>query len=269
MFVVQCLLVALLTTFASSGSAPIGGYPLKYLFQRPFIGGLLVGLIFGRVQEGIIIGCAMQLVYIGYFQVGGVGSMDMGIISFPCVAIALVSNLETTAAIALATGLATLFTSIDYAVRIFCAMCGDMMKKAAQEGNWKKFAWAYDGLPTIFYLIERGLTSFLLVYFGSGAVESLVNALPAPLMTALGTVAKFLPAIGMAALMGYLVDDVWGIIFFVFGFAMNQYLGLSTTGIIFPAIIIGYLYFRTISHNSNSGDDKKETNDVASEEEIV
>ena len=266
MFAIQSLLIALLTTFSASGSAPIGGYPLKYLFQRPFIGGLLVGIILGDVQKGIIVGCAMQLVYIGYFQVGGVGSMDMGISSFPCVAIAVKSGIETTAAIALATGLATAFTSIDYVVRIFCVMCGDLMKKSAEKGDWKGFTWGYVGLPTIFYLIERGLTSFLLVYFGAGAIEALVAALPAPLMTALSRVASFLPAIGMAALMGYLVDDIWGIVFFVFGFAMNGYLGLSTTAIIFPAVIIAYLYYRTIS-NKNVSDTPR--GEIASEEEII
>ena len=56
MFAFQCFLIALLTTFASSGSAPIGGYPLKYLFQRPFIGGFLCGLILGdaAVSAGIV-----------------------------------------------------------------------------------------------------------------------------------------------------------------------------------------------------------------------
>lgn len=267
MFLIQCALVGLLTTFASSGSAPIGGYPLKYLFQRPFIGGLLVGIIFGKVSEGIIIGCAMQLVYIGYFQVGGVGSMDMGIISFPCVAIALNSNIDTATAIGLATGLATVFTSVDYAVRALTAMCGDFMKKAAEKANWKQFAWGYVGLPTVLYLIERGLTSFLLVYLGSGAIDSLMAILPASILTGLGKVAKFLPAIGMAALMCYLAEDGWGVFFFVFGFAMNQYLGLSTTAIIFPAVVIAYLYYRTInvqttSSNNNNGE-------VAGEEDII
>jgi PTS system mannose-specific IIC component len=85
-------------------------------------------------------------------------------------------------------------------------------------------------------------------------------------MTALSRVASFLPAIGMAALMGYLVDDIWGIMFFVFGFAMNGYLGLSTTAIIFPAVIIAYLYYRTIS-NKTSGETVK--GEIASEEEII
>ena len=66
--------------------------------------------------------------------------MDMGIISFPCVALAIASDIDTTAAIALATGLATVFTSIDYVVRVFCAICGNYMKKAAEEGKWKNLA---------------------------------------------------------------------------------------------------------------------------------
>jgi len=263
MFAIQCLLIALLTTFASSGSAPIGGYPLKYLFQRPFIGGFLCGIILGDVQKGIIIGCAMQLVYIGYFQVGGVGSMDMGIISFPCVALAIAADIDTTASIALATGLATVFTSVDYVIRVFTAMCGNYMKKAAEEGNWKKFGWFYVGLPTIFYIVERGIPSFLLIYLGSGAVESVMNLLPPAIITAFSAIAKFLPAIGMAALMGYLVEDIWGIVFFLFGFACYEYLGLTTTGIIFIAVIVAYFYYRTMGRPQPS------TDSADYEEEII
>lgn len=247
MFAIQCGLIAILTMFASSGSAPIGGYPLKYIFQRPFIGGLLCGIILGDVEKGVLIGCAMQLVYIGYFQVGGVGSMDMGIISFPCVALAIASDIDTTAAIALATGLATVFQSVDYMVRIFTAMCGNYMKHAAEKGNWKEFGWFYVGFPTIFYFFERAVPSFLLIYFGTGAVETVVNLLPPAVVTAFSAVAAFLPAIGMAALMGYLVEDIWGIVFFLFGFACFEYLGLSTTGIIFVAVIVAYFYYRTMN----------------------
>jgi len=246
-FAIQCALISLLTTFSASGSAPIGGYPLKYLFQRPFIGGLLVGMILGDVQQGVIIGCAMQLVYMGYFQVGGVGSMDMGIISFPCIAVAMTSGVDTTTAIALATGLATIFTSVDYAVRALTAAAGSAMKRAAEKNDWKGFSWWYVGFPTALYLVERGVTSFILIYFGSGAVEVVVNALPESLLAALGTVASWLPAIGMAALLGYLVSDAWSFAFFIFGWACYGYLGLSTTGVIFFAIVIALLYYRTMN----------------------
>lgn len=247
MFALQCALIALLTTFSASGSAPIGGYPLKYLFQRPFIGGLLVGIILGDVRQGVIIGCAMQLVYMGYFQVGGVGSMDMGIISFPCIAVAMTSGVETTAAIALATGLATIFTSVDYAVRALTAAAGTAMKQAAEKNDWKGFSWWYVGFPTVLYLVERGVTSFILIYFGSGAVEAVVNALPTSLLSALSTVASWLPAVGMAALLGYLVSERWSFAFFIFGWACYGYLGLSTTGVIFFAVVVALLYYRTMN----------------------
>ena len=89
--------------------------------------------------------------------------------------------------------------------------------------------------------MERGVTSFILIYFGSGAVEVVVNALPESLLAALGTVASWLPAIGMAALLGYLVSDAGSFALFLFGWACNGYQGLSTTGVIVFAILIALL----------------------------
>lgn len=82
---IQCLIISIFAILSASGTAPWGGYLGKYLLQRPFIGGLICGIVFGDITQGILIGAAMQLVYIGYFNVGGVQSIDMGIISFPCV----------------------------------------------------------------------------------------------------------------------------------------------------------------------------------------
>ena len=110
---IQCLIISIFAILSASGTAPWGGYLGKYLLQRPFIGGLICGIVFGDITQGILIGAAMQLVYIGYFNVGGVQSIDMGIISFPCVAIAMMSGIDTSAAIALATGLGALFTTLE------------------------------------------------------------------------------------------------------------------------------------------------------------
>ena len=113
MRIIQCIIISIFAVLSASGTAPWGGYLGKYLFQRPFIGGLVCGMVFGDLRQGILIGAAMQLVYIGYFNVGGVQSIDMGIISFPCVAVTMMSGIDTGAAIALATGLGTLFTTLE------------------------------------------------------------------------------------------------------------------------------------------------------------
>lgn len=267
MLALRSALVALFCVFSASGSAPIGGYPLKYILQRPFIGGLIVGIIFGDIQRGIIVGCAMQLVYIGMFAVGGVGAMDLGIVSFPCVAVAVASHIDISAAIAITTALATVYQSLDYLVRAVSVPFGEVMKSAVRQQNWHKFSWGYVGLPTILYIFERGVTSFILVYFGSGPIKAFLNWLPQNIMNSFSALGMVLPAIGMAALMVFLVNDGWGIIFFILGFAMNQYLKLTPMGMLFPAIVIAYLYYRTINNSSKpaSGND----NDVSESDDRI
>ena len=73
---------------------------------------------------------------------------------------------------------------------------------------------------------------------------------------------KFL--IGMAAMLVYLANDIWGILIFVIGFAAFGYLGLNATSIIFFAIGYAYLVYKSSGDkelavvNKNDNDDDEE-----------
>ena len=59
----QAILLGLFACLASlpgMGGTTVGNYTLG----RPLVGGLVVGLIMGDIQTGIIVGAAIQLVYI-------------------------------------------------------------------------------------------------------------------------------------------------------------------------------------------------------------
>ena len=64
---------ALLGIFACLASLPgMGGTTIgNYTLGRPLVGGLVVGIILGNVQLGIIVGAAIQLVYIALVTPGG------------------------------------------------------------------------------------------------------------------------------------------------------------------------------------------------------
>ena len=67
---VQAILLGLFACLASlpgMGGTTIGNYTLG----RPLVGGLVVGLILGDIQTGIIVGAAIQLVYIALVTPGG------------------------------------------------------------------------------------------------------------------------------------------------------------------------------------------------------
>ena len=246
MEIIQCAIISVFAVLSASGTAPWGGYLGKYLFQRPFIGGLVCGIVFGDVTEGIMMGAAMQLVYIGYMNVGGVQSIDMGIIAFPAVAIAMMSDIDTSTAIALATGLGTLFTALEMLCRtVIFTGAGAIMKRGCEEGDDVKMMVGFEVIPTICYVFARGVTSFILMYFGSDAVSALVNSLPSAVIDALSATGSWLPCIGIAVLLVYLVNNKLGLLVFAVGFAAAGYLGLTSTSIILFAALFAVIYFRT------------------------
>lgn len=251
MFFIQCLIISICAVWASS-FAPWGGYIFKYLFQRPFIGGLVCGIVFGDIAQGVIIGCAMQLVYIGYFQVGGIGAYDMGIIAWPCVAVAMLADIEITAAIALATTLSLMFSSLEIFLRnVICVSAGVLMKKGCEEANETKIFVGYWVIPVAMYTLMRGVGTFVMLYFGAAPLQKLVDIFPDWLMQALGAVGMYLPAVGIAALLVFLANDIWGLIFFAAGFSAFVFLGLNSLTIIFFAIVLAYMYYRTMGNNDS------------------
>ena len=48
----------------------------QFVLGRPLISGLAVGCILGRPVEGLIIGANINLIYLGWMDVGGARSSD-------------------------------------------------------------------------------------------------------------------------------------------------------------------------------------------------
>ena len=81
----------LLGIFASLSSMPgMGGSSIgNYTLGRPLIGGLISGLILGDVTTGIMVGVALQVVYIALVTPGGTVSADVRAISYIGVPLAI------------------------------------------------------------------------------------------------------------------------------------------------------------------------------------
>ena len=69
---------ACLSSMPGMGGSSIGNYTLG----RPLVGGLVCGLILGDVTTGVLVGCAMQVVYIALVTPGGTVSADVRAVSY-------------------------------------------------------------------------------------------------------------------------------------------------------------------------------------------
>ena len=57
-----------------------------YTISRPLVSGFLIGLILGDVTQGIIIGVAIQAVYIAMVTPGGQMPADLNFVAYPAIA---------------------------------------------------------------------------------------------------------------------------------------------------------------------------------------
>ena len=79
--IVQAVLLGLcacLSSMPGLGGTTFGNYTLG----RPLVAGLVVGLILGDMQTGIIVGAAIQVIYIALVTPGGTVSADVRAISY-------------------------------------------------------------------------------------------------------------------------------------------------------------------------------------------
>ena len=240
---IQILLVAcmyhLTNTFASTGGMVFG----RYTCQRPLVGGLLVGLLLGDVQKGLELGIAFQLAYMGAFAVGGAVTVDVGVVSYPLMALAISSGLDTGTALALAAPVSVLTANLTHVMRAFNTVCTGIVRKAIEEVDYRKMFLGNVVLPQLFLAGMNFTVVFALLYLGSGAIESFLAVVPQNVLHALSLLGGTLPAVGMAMLLKFNVSSNWMFIFFVLGFMMFSVMKMSFIAIAIASAAIAYLYY--------------------------
>ncbi|WP_311376443.1 PTS mannose/fructose/sorbose/N-acetylgalactosamine transporter subunit IIC [Anaerococcus lactolyticus] len=249
MFILQISLISILY-YLSNVYSSFGGFVIsKYTLCRPLIGGFLCGIILGDLKKGIELGIAMQLAFMGTFAVGGAITMDIGAISYPVIAVAIISNLDVGAALAIATPISILAANLIQIVRGFNTICARKMRVAIEEVNYKNIIVSHYILPQLFLLVMSFTLSFVFIYFGAPALEAFVNMLPDKILNALGQFAKVLPAVGMALLLKYNINDRAMFLFFVFGFMLFSYAKMGFIPIAIIGLVVSFMYYKILEKN--------------------
>ena len=187
---------------------------LESLYQ-PIVTGMVIGLILGDLQTGLIVGGTYQLMTIGNMPVGGAQPPNAVIGGIMAAILAITLQLEPTVAVATAIPFSLLG---QYGVTIIFSLMSPVMSKAdsyAHDANTK-------GIDRINYLAA----------FGNQAVA----AIPQWLMGGLGAAGGMMRYVGFAILLKVMVSkEMWGFFFMGFGLATIVMAAPSLQG---PALII-------------------------------
>ena len=263
-------LCACLSSMPGMGGSSIGNYTLG----RPLVGGLVCGLILGDITTGILVGCAMQVVYIALVTPGGTVSADVRAVSYIGIplAMAALSSYGLDAATSEGTALATSFgtmvgtlgTVLFYGTATINLVWQHIGWKAVEKRQYKKLYLVDMGLPWISHLICSFIPTVIMCKLGADVVEMIKTAHPMDglAMKTLFTVGSLLPCVGIAILLKQIVKKMTDFIPFLFGVVLAASMGInlvSATVIAGMFAIITYkLKLLLLTKNSGGADDDDE-----------
>ena len=228
-------LFACLSSMPGMGGTSFGNYTLG----RPLVGGLVCGIILGNIPMGILVGCAMQVVYIALVTPGGTVSADVRAISYIGIPLAMVAlnsyglDAASKEGAALATSfgtmVGTLGTVLFYGTATINLLWQHMGWKAVEKRQYHKLYIIDMGLPWISHLACSFIPTVIMCKLGSNVVELIKTTLPMDglAMKTLFTVGALLPCVGIAILLKQIVKKATDFIPFLFGFVLAASMGIN------------------------------------------
>lgn len=239
--VISWLQAILLGLFACLSSMPgMGGSSIgNYTLGRPLIGGFVCGIILGDMTTGILVGAAMQVVYIALVTPGGTVSADVRAVSYIGIPLAMVAlksyglDAASSEGAALATSfgtmVGTLGTVLFYGTATINLVWQHIGWQAVEKRQYKRLYLIDMGLPWISHFICSFIPTMIMCKLGAGVVELIKTALPMDgiAMKTLFTVGSLLPCVGIAILLKQIVKNTLDFIPFLFGFVLAASMGIN------------------------------------------
>ncbi|MBQ0064884.1 MAG: PTS sugar transporter subunit IIC [Firmicutes bacterium] len=271
---------AILGLFACLASMPgLGGTSIgNYTLGRPLIGGLVCGLILGDVATGVLVGIAMQVVYIALVTPGGTVSADVRAVSYIGIPLAMVAlksyGLDASSAegAALATSfgtmVGTLGTVLFYGTATMNLVWQHIGWTAVEKGDYHKLYAVDMILPWISHICFSFIPTLLMCHMGADVVEIIKTSLPMDglAMKTLFTVGSLLPCVGIAILLKQIAQKPIDFVPYLFGFtlAASMHINLvSATVVAAMFALINYnIKMLSFKRTASAGADDDDEEDI-------
>lgn len=229
----------------------VGGTPM---INRPLIISALIGLVLGDLTQGIIIGAALELVFMGAIQIGAAIPPDVLVGAGLGTAFAILTGQGTEIALALALPIALLASSIKVLLFITRSWFMDLAVRMAENLNLKGM-WALHWGGLLLQCLMYGLVGFAAILFGSNAVEIFINNIPQVIMHGLEVTGGLLPAVGFALLLQPMMR-LNNSLYFILGFIMIAYMDLPILAVTLFGVVLAFII---TFENKSSGKEVVET----------
>ena len=239
MSVISIILVLLVAFLAG-----MEGILDEFQFHQPLVACTLIGLVTGNLEAGIVLGGTLQMIALGWANIGAAVAPDAALASVASAIILVlggqgVKGVPSAIAIAVPLAVAGLFLTM--IVRTVAVPIVHMMDAAAEKGNIKQVEMLH-----IFAVCLQGIRIAIpagaLLFIPADTVRNFLESMPAWLTDGMAIGGGMVVAVGYALVINMMATkEVWPFFFLGFALAPISQLTLIAIGIIGLCIAIVYL----------------------------
>ncbi|EKN62355.1 PTS system mannose-specific transporter subunit IIC [Neobacillus bataviensis LMG 21833] len=254
MNVIQIILVFIVAFLAG-----MEGILDEFQFHQPLVACTLIGLVTGNLVPCLILGGTLQLIALGWANIGAAVAPDAALASVASAIILVLGGqgkAGVASAIAIAVPLAVAGLLLTIIVRTLATAIVHFMDAAAQEGNIRKVEF-WQIVAICMQGLRIAIPAALIIAIGAGPVRELLTSMPIWLTDGLAIGGGMVVAVGYAMVINMMATkEVWP--FFAIGFVLATVsqitlIGLGAIGV---ALALIYLALSKQGGSGNGGNGK-------------
>lgn len=204
----------------------IGGYFAFFFIASPIVVGVVAGLIYGDLKQGLIIGGGIAAAFAGIIAPDGNLPTDSALAATTVIPIALATGLSAEQAIAFAVPMGLVGSFVTNLRKIVNVIFVHRADKCAENGDSAGLTRCAIIYPPLIELPLLFLPVFLVVMFGQDAMLAFMNSVPTWVMHGLEVAGGVMPAIGFALIMN-MIGKPKMIPYTIVGFILVKCMGLN------------------------------------------
>ena len=234
----------------------------EFQFHQPLVACTLIGLVTGQLEAGIILGGTLQMIALGWANIGAAVAPDAALASVASAIILVLggqgtSGVSTAIAVAIPLAVAGLFLTM--VVRTLSVACVHRMDAAAEKANfkgvelWHIIAIAMQGL-------RIAIPAGALLFIPATTVQKFLTSMPAWLTDGMAIGGAMVVAVGYAMVINMMATkEVWP--FFAIGFCVAALSDLTLIALGAIGVSLALIYLTLSESGGSSGGGGSNTGD--------
>lgn len=215
----------------------------EFQFHRPLIACTLVGIILGDMKTGIIIGGTLEMIALGWMNIGAALAPDAALASIISTILVIAGHQSIGAGIALAIPLAAAGQVLTIIVRTITVGFQHAADKAAENGNLSAISWLHCTALALQAMRVAIPVVIVTISVGTSEVQSMLNAIPEVITSGLNIAGGMIVVVGYAMVInmmraGYLMP------FFYLGFVTAAFTNFNLVALGVIGTVMAILYIQ-------------------------